>query len=315
MEKFVWLLGAGRMAQDYAKVLSAMDYNSLVIGRGKSSAQAFEAATGQRVIYGGLREFLESKPVCPDAAIVAVGVESLAAIAEELLNFGVRRILLEKPGALDRLSLLRLHNLALSLGAEIFIAYNRRFYASVLEALRWIERDGGVKSFHFEFTEWGHVIGALDKSQKIKESWFLANSTHVVDMAFFLGGTPQVLNSLQGGKLPWHTRASRFVGAGVAENDALFSYCANWSSPGRWGVEIMTENFRLIFTPLEELRVMHKGEVHLEDVIIDNQLDKDFKPGLYRQIEEFLSKSGEHLCSLEKQLSMWSFYERMAGYS
>ena len=34
--------------------------------------------------------------------------------------------------------------------ANVFVAYNRRFYASVLKAQEIIEEDGGVTSFNFE---------------------------------------------------------------------------------------------------------------------------------------------------------------------
>ena len=41
----------------------------------------------------------------------------------------------------------------------------------------------------FEFTEWSHNI-RLKLNQQVKESWFLANSTHVVDLVFHLIGLP-----------------------------------------------------------------------------------------------------------------------------
>jgi hypothetical protein len=43
-----------------------------------------------------------------------------------------------------------------------------------------------------------------------------------------------------------------FAGAGVADNDALFSYHANWAAPGRWCVEILTNLAPFYFKTLGE---------------------------------------------------------------
>ena len=42
------------------------------------------------------------------------------------------------------------------------MAYNRRFYASTMKAREIIQSEGGVRNFHFEMTEWAHVIGKID---------------------------------------------------------------------------------------------------------------------------------------------------------
>ena len=76
----------------------------------------------------------------------------------------MKKILLEKPGAVNEGQLIELEQLAMSKGAEIYLAYNRRFFSSVLEAQKRIQEEGGVTSFHFEFTEWSHIIGNLKKS-------------------------------------------------------------------------------------------------------------------------------------------------------
>ena len=129
--------------------------------------------------------------------------------------------------------------------AKVFIAYNRRFYRAVSEAKRLIEGDGGVTSFNFEFTEWSHEIERLSKAPGVKEKWFLGNSTHVVDLAFFLGGKPSEISCYTQGGTDWHPTASLFSGAGVSEHGALFSYNANWESAGRWGVEVLTKKINI----------------------------------------------------------------------
>lgn len=72
----------------------------------------------------------------------------------------------------------------------LHIIINRRLFTSTAKAMQIIEEDGGVKSFNFELTDWAHTIELLPTPAPIKDAWVLANSTHVLYLAFFLGGEP-----------------------------------------------------------------------------------------------------------------------------
>ena len=176
----IWLIGAGQMAQDYAKVLKALDVQFEIIGRGVESASIFYSYTGIPVKTGGVSQVLKAQKA-PDTAIVAVGVEQLAETTAELIQSGTKRILLEKPGGLNINELKLLADIAVKNNANVWLAYNRRFYASTMKAEELINRDGGVSSVQFEFTEWSHKICDLQNVAEVKKYWFLGNSTHVVD--------------------------------------------------------------------------------------------------------------------------------------
>lgn len=309
----LWLIGAGVMGQDYAKVLRVLDVEFSVIGRSAESAGKFEAATGVPARQGGLSDALGTLGA-PEQAIVAVGVEQLASVATELVEAGTRRILVEKPGGLDTAAIRVLQQAAARCGAEISIAYNRRFYASTAMARKMIEEDGGATSCTFEFTEWSHVIAPLVKGPGVKEAWFLANSTHVVDLAFHLCGVPADWKAWHGGSLSWHPSSARFCGAGITRSGVFFSYHADWEAPGRWGVEVLTRKRRLVFRPMEQLQVVPLGSVRLENVELDDSMDKEFKPGLFMQTKAFLDRDGRLLCSLDEQLEHCKVYDQMAGY-
>lgn len=311
MTKKILLIGAGPMAVDYFKVLKALNYDVTVVGRSEKSALDFESKTGQKAFAGGLSSFLKSPASEFEAAIVAVGVEQLASATAELINHDVRSILVEKPGGMNRKEIEDLAILSSLKKADVFVAYNRRFYSSVLKAEEIIKTDGGVSSFNFEFTEWAHVIEPLQKAPGVKETWLLANSTHVIDLAFYLGGKPAVMNSYTSGQLSWHQH-SVYSGAGRSVTGALFSYQANWEAPGRWVLEVLTKNSRLIFKPMEELQIQVKGSVAINKVEIDNTLDTQFKPGLYRQTEAFLVKEYSKLKSITQQLEDAKIYEQIA---
>lgn len=83
----IWLIGAGPMAQDYVKVLEALQQPFAVIGRSDSSALAFEEKIGHPVMRGGLDCALQHSKA-PNVSIVAVGVEQLASTTEALIKAG-----------------------------------------------------------------------------------------------------------------------------------------------------------------------------------------------------------------------------------
>jgi predicted dehydrogenase len=310
----IWLIGAGGMSVDYAKVLEAQNEKFMVIGRGEASAIEFEKNTGKTVILGGLESFLKTNPEKPTAAIVSVGVQHLYKSTMQLLEYGVKHILVEKPGAISNNEIQNLYTCCENLDANVYIAYNRRFYSSILKAQEMIKLDGGINSFNFEFTEWSHVIEKINKSTDVLASWFLGNSTHVADLAFFLGGKPREITTYTSGALSWHPSSSIFAGAGISEKGALFNYGANWESAGRWSLEILTKENRYIFRPMEGLSVQKRGTISQVVVKVNDELDKEYKPGLYLQVQAFLANDFTSLCSIKEQYSLFSTYKKMAGY-
>lgn len=316
LSKNIWLVGAGQMAVDYHNVLNDLKVPFTVVGRGIESATSFTEKTGVRPFTGGLSSFLSKGPEPFSHAIVAVSVEKLAEITKELLGYGIKNILVEKPAGLNIKEIETVANLTKDKNANVYVAYNRRFYASVLKAKEIIENDGGVTSFNFDFTEWSHEIEKLEKAPGVKENWFLANSTHVVDLAFYLGGKPKEIASFFSGGLDWHPSASIFSGAGVSEAGALFSYQANWESAGRWSVEMLTKEHRLIFRPMEKLQIQKRGSVKVDFVDdIDYSLDEKYKPGLHAQVNAFFKKKNGAICTIKEHLSHCSNFCMMANYS
>jgi predicted dehydrogenase len=314
MNSNIWLIGAGVMAQDYFKVLKSLGHTPTVLGRSEKSVREFESMTGCRAYSGGLASYLSSDPEVPAAAVVSVSRETLSEVTCQLLAYGVKKILVEKPAGLSNIEINNI--VRLTKEAAVLVGFNRRFYSSVLKARELIQEDGGVQSFCFEFTEWSHKLRDLVsiKGEKVMQTWFLGNSIHVADLAFFLGGGPQEISTYSAGGLDWHPSSSIFAGAGVSKSGALFSYHANWESAGRWGVEILTAQRKLILRPLEELHVQKKGSIVLEKMEIDSGLDQQFKPGLYLQVKNFLEGSWNDFVDVADLQKQFPTYLKMAGY-
>lgn len=284
----LWLIGAGRMARAYVDVLKALDVAPLVVCRSAASAERFADETGLKTISGGIEAALSSAPA-PDSALVAIDVAELAAVTSRLLEAGCRNILIEKPAGLNLEEISRLADMAKVKGAQVYVAYNRRFYGSVLEARRALAEDGGPVSLTFDFTEASDAIVKIGHRPEVLDEWLLANSTHVIDTAFFLAGAPDRWTGTVDGSLDWHPRAARFAGHGRTDTGALFSYMADWDAPGRWAIEISSRLRRFILKPMEQLQIQHRGSFKVEASAPTDDLDERFKPGLFRQTRAFLS--------------------------
>ena len=311
----ILLVGAGVMAQDYFNVLRDLKIEARVFCRSKESSELFNNVLGYKPEFGDLQEFVLNNKF--EKAIIAVDLLNLFDVADILISSGVKDILIEKPAGSEIKEIYALADLGDSLGASIYVAYNRRFFSSVIKAKEIIRQDGGVLSFSFEFTEWSEKIAALKLHEKINNNWALCNSSHVIDLAFYLCGYPKELESKTSGKdlLSWHPSASIFYGVGETLNNIIFNYKANWAGPGRWGIEIITKRRKLLLQPLEELKVNEKNSLEIIDVSLDDHLDKQYKPGLYLQTNSFVNNKTEDLCKINEQKELMEFFKLISGYT
>lgn len=309
-----WIVGAGRMAKSYSAVLKDLGVAHQAVCRSAASAEAFTEATGAPAFSGGIDKALADGKA-PSRAIVAIDVDQLAPVTARLIEAGCRSILVEKPGGVDRAEIEALAALAQAKGADVRLAYNRRFYASILAAEQQIAEDGGAVSMTFEFTEVSDVVAGLPYAPRVKSNWLLANSTHVIDTAFFLCGGPARFAPFTAGAIDWHPKAARFAGAGLTDRGVMFSYSADWDAPGRWGIEVNTRKSRLVLRPMEKLQIQRRGSFSIEPVTIDDALDTRFKPGLHRQTEAFLKgDGGARLLTLTDHAArVRTIYDRMYG--
>lgn len=313
MRASLWVVGSGFMGRAYVRALQHLGQPFLVIGRGDKSARELEQEYGISVIKGGVQAALQRLGP-PNEAIVGVQETDAASVARNLMTAGTRRLLIEKPGALSLSDLDELVDTSRSTGCQVWVAYNRRFYASVAHARRLIAADGGLLSLTFDFTEFSHVVRELQTDERTKQRWLIANSSHVIDLAFFFAGLPSTSHYIHVGQQDWHTASSAFAGSGITSQGVPFSYLADWSAPGRWAVELRTARRKLLFQPLEELKEMPRGSFVYSPVDIDDTEDQLAKPGLIAMTRAFLLGETGDLCALDHQREAMRHYCAMAGY-
>ena len=305
------------MGMAHLHVLAAMDPDAFAAWAPSTRRREAVESVGAAFCHGPLEAALDS--FRPTHVIVASPVETLTPISLQVIAAGVRHLLVEKPVALDSAEGRVLATAIAAAGTELHVGYNRRCYTSIRTALQRIADAGEqVESVAFEFNE---VIpdpaGPITHAPSVRERWLLANSLHVIDSALLPVGLPESSRSafFRRGGLAWHPAGSVFVGSGVTVRDKPFAYHANWEAPGRWGFEWLTPSARYVFRPLEKLVVMRRGSFLLEDVALDDELDRRFKPGVFLQNQAFLSgDEAAGLVSLNHALALIRLGEAMAGY-
>ncbi|HXB38960.1 MAG TPA: gfo/Idh/MocA family oxidoreductase [Bacteroidia bacterium] len=312
VNKNVVLVGPGGIAKDYAKVMKALQVNGISIGRNKERCTLFEKETGLKCIAIPIEEYVNTIDVADTFFIVSVNTENLGDIIRKLISNKAKHILIEKPAGINKEDMALTIEMLKNTDITPYVAYNRRFYASFQKAMELIKEQGGLLSFSFEFTEWAHEIEKLNKTKEALEHWLLGNSSHVIDIAFYIGGIPKQMCSFTSGSLNWHPAAEQFAGAGITVKDIIFSYQANWGSAGRWGVEFNTAQGKLILRPMEKLFFQKRGELAVNEVETDYKLDLEYKPGLYKQVSAFLKGDATHMISLQQHYSnLVNIYEKI----
>jgi predicted dehydrogenase len=310
------VIGVGKMGSAHLAALAALSPDSLTAWAPGSRPRAIEREVGGVAVRRDeLAKTLAA--VRPTHVVVASPVETLAPIAVEVMKAGVKHLLIEKPAAMDQRECRLLLACASETGAEIYVAYNRRFYASVRCALEHMRAAGErIESVMFEFNEAMPAQGPGSASD-VAARWLLANSMHVIDTAFHPVGPPDMQRSLfhRRGGLSWHPAGSIFVGSGETTRGIPFAFHANWDAPGRWGFEWMTKSTRYVFRPIEKLSVMRRGRFDLEPMALDDEIDTRFKPGVYHQNAAFLAGDKmAGLMPLSEAAELIPLAQKIAGY-
>lgn len=310
--KSVMLIGGGEISKQYLKALLRLKISNItVITKTGKQIRDFCNSTKIDLLTGG---FEKNLPLCGinDLVIVTTPIPLLISATKSAIAAGNKNILIEKPGSLYRKKLLPL----MSSKVKIRIAYNRIVYPNFYKLKTLIEKDGGITSCRFTFTEWLNRID-LTKYQKDEyQFWGISNSLHVISMAMELIGMPKKLSTQKNGLLKWHKSGAIFVGSGISTKNIPFSYHADWGSGGRWGIEIMTKENLYQLKPLEELYVMPKysGEKHR---ISFKATFPDTKPGLVEEIALMLNPNMEKKISLmtvRKAAAYNELAEKIFGY-
>lgn len=306
------IVGTGPMAAAHAEALNKIGITPNIVGRRPESAEMFSTQYGLAVVSSNLGDYLKHNRR-PSHAIIAVPIPALETVAQTLIDYGVTEILLEKPGALNVSSLLQMSNFARQKSVNVWIAYNRRFLDSTDYVLSTLAGGNRLLSIECEFNERIDELQELGHSPEVLARWLIANSSHVLDLAIFLGGFPKLLFNKPTGRLDWHESAATFNATGTTPSGATVAFRADWRNIGNWRLKLETSETGLQMGPLEEVYRLSSTS-GVPELLFAPRPSFSLKPGFLRQALEFVSTERTRLCSLGDQIKNMGLYEQIGGY-
>jgi hypothetical protein len=101
---------------------------------------------------------------------------------------------------------------------------------------------------------------------------------------------------------------------GQSDRDALLTFHSTWNAPGRWMVQLVCDDRRYVFAPLETCRVQVYGEKG-ERTIEPHEHDLRWKAGMYEQARCFLEMIATRrvpaIASLESAMPAMALADRL----
>lgn len=303
------------MAIEYIKVLNALNFRILVVSRSQKNFDIIEKQFKNTTCICSKELQIKEKINTFDFAINCVSIKSLFKVTCKLIQLGFKKILIEKPGVLRISELDSLITLSEKQGLILKIALNRRHYSSAIYIKNKIN-NLNISSVHLDFTEWIKGIDYSNYDTLSLKKWLYSNSIHVIDMFFYLFGFPEKFEFYQSGKgnLSWHPSASIFFGKGNFKSNIKFTCKADWNGPGRWGIEIVSKEFKYILSPLEKVKKMGLENFDIFNVELENKDDIEFKPGLKKMILDFHSNDFERFINLYDYKKTLRIIDTIGGY-
>lgn len=285
------IVGAGGMAHEHARAFASLAGVQIagIYSRTRARAEALASQHGAAV-FDSIAEMQARTGA--HAVVVAVDEVSMADVCREC--FALPWVcLLEKPVGINLPQAEALLAEALAQRARVYVALNRRAYASTRQAQAELEADDSPRLISVLDQQDMESARAGGKPPLVVENYMYANSIHLIDtLRHFARGDFTAVEPV----VPWNPARPGFVGAVVrfSSSDTAL-YQAVWDGPGPWAVAITNRQVRLELRPMEQLGIQRRGERRLTSSAPD-PIDTEFKPGLRFQAEQLIAalKGREH---------------------
>ena len=273
------IIGAGYMAEEYLKVLvNKKVYCEGIFSRTISKSRILKNKFKIKKLYKSLNDLKNDRQI--DALIIAVNAESTNYILNNL-EIPKYKILCEKPVGINYEQTKKI--VSKIKNKHFYVALNRRFYSSNLKAGYLISKNKGKRLISIRDQELQN-----SKSKLYNKNLMYWNSVHLIDY----------INIYARGKLDKVEKIKKFKDNKFSENltrlifsskDEVLYHC-NWNSPGSWSVNVIQKDHSIEMKPLENLvqEKIIKGK-RVRIIHDKEKIDLKFKPGLYRQISNFLN--------------------------
>ena len=292
----IGFIGCGDIAHFHADVLIHLGHKiSCVSSRPNSNnIKIFQKKYSIESVYSDWEEMLNQEYV--DAIWVVTGWSNIDEILLKVLSYNTP-VFFEKPVALSVEKIESAIKNYPHMLNKVQIGYNRRFYdfiPYIKNKLTNIE----IKSIEVNIPE----SAAWIKDELLIKNLFLQNSSHVIDLLYYLLNEPKIkvdyiYRNCTNNKLPGGYNALMSINQTIP-----IHLISNWESPSNFGIRFHSNNLLIELLPIE-IATIYEGFQIIEPTTnnpirrykpqIKEQLFMDsdsakFKPGFLKQTNNFL---------------------------
>jgi predicted dehydrogenase len=281
-EKRVAFIGAGYMGKEHVRAFQDIPNVLLsgVFSRTREQSEQMAKQFSIAEVCESISELYASTQA--DLVVIAVPELALQDICREAFKYPWM-CLIEKPAGYNLADAEAINALALTEGAQAFVALNRRHYGSTRTLLRHLASSSGQRIIHLCDQE--DQVAALSAGQPklVVKNWMYANSIHIIDYLTILGrGKIKSVEQV----VPWNPELPRFVLAKILyDSGDIGIYEAHCNIPGPWSVSVSLEKQRLEMRPLERIQIQEYGS-RSSALLPADKWDDEFKPELRLQAQE-----------------------------
>ena len=233
------IIGTTQIAKSHVEAARKVGFDVCHVAGRKNSTTAESFATANSISN------LWSDPIALatsgewDAMIIASAAESMA----ELLQCAMKSnnaVLVEKPVVLESQLFDQFHDST----DRVIVGFNRRFYAAVLEAKKFVsERPACLIQLHVPESI------TLNSDDEWEYSRIKTNSTHAFDLLSFITGG---LHDLKIDSVFRDSKKTAALATVRSNRGDVCSIVANWNAPANFALTIDSGDERFELKPLEE---------------------------------------------------------------
>jgi predicted dehydrogenase len=277
----IGLIGAGNIAKKHLEVIKNIKSMTAVgiTSRTRSKAEEMAREFNINRICDNSAELVDKCNL--HALLLLVSSDQMFSVTKNAIKFKLP-FFMEKPPGLSPNETKILSGLVKDQNIPNMVGYNRRYYSIFHKGLDIIKKHGKLLGIRVEGHERFWRI-ANRVNETVRTHWIYANSTHTIDLLRFFGGEPSIVKSLSRSHI--EKNGDQFAAIMEFESGAIGHYISHWYSPGGWSVRLFGEGVSVDYRPLESGKWIDNEFNEWE--ITPDDIDQNFKPGFYKQMEAF----------------------------
>ena len=280
------IIGAGGMADEYLKVLSKLN-NIRIVGicnRTKKNSLKLKRKYQIEKTFSKISQMY--KETKPDGVIVALSPDILKKKIKDIFNLN-SKYLIEKPVGLNLKESNYIKKIAKEKKIDAFVALNRRYYSSTKYLLNKMKNSKNKKRIVEVEDQQDQFLNKAIFSKKILDNYMFVNSIHLIDYfnLFCRGNINKIIRIKK-----WENKKKNiFTSYLHYDSGDLGIYRAVWNMPGPWSIKVYSKSGYYKLSPIEKIFYRKNNSREDKKININYENDKNFKPGIKLQLNDFLN--------------------------